>query len=168
MLAATSILKSPAVLALALGLAVAGCAKKDKLPDNSGQLGLNNSGEAPGSPGEFTTTIGDRVFFETDSTILTATARQTLTGQAQWLLRYPNYLITIEGHADERGTREYNLALGARRAAATRDFLASQGVPRSRIRTISFGKERPIAVCNDISCWSQNRRARTALTQPQG
>ena len=169
MLAATSILKSPAILALALGLAVAGCAKKDKLPDNSGQLGLNSGGsEAPGSAGEFTTKIGDRVFFETDSSVLTSTARQTLTGQAQWLIQYPNHPITIEGHADERGTREYNLALGARRAAATRDFLASQGVPRDRIRTISFGKERPIAVCNDISCWSQNRRARTALTAPQG
>jgi peptidoglycan-associated lipoprotein len=172
MLAATSILKSPAFLALAVGLAVAGCAKKEKLPDNSGQLGLNNNNlggaNAPGSPGEFTTQIGDRVFFETDSSILTPTARSTLTRQAQWLLRYPNYPITIEGHADERGTREYNLALGARRAAATRDFLSSQGVPRNRIRTISFGKERPVAVCNDISCWSQNRRARTALTTPQG
>ncbi len=177
MLAATSILKSPAVLALALGLAVAGCAKKEKLPDNSGQLGLNNNNgnlggtggaNAPGSPGEFTSQIGDRVFFETGSSVLTSTARQTLTRQSQWLLRYPNYPITIEGHADERGTREFNLALGARRASATRDFLAAQGVPRNRIRTISFGKERPVAVCNDISCWSQNRRARTALTSPQG
>ena len=168
MLAATSILKSPVFLALALGLAVAGCAKKDKLPDNSGQLGLNSGGATAGSQEQFTTEIGDRVFFETDSSVLTPTARQTLTGQAQWLIQYPNHPITIEGHADERGTREYNLALGARRAAATRDFLASQGVPRDRIRTISFGKERPIAVCNDISCWSQNRRARTALTAPQG
>lgn len=172
MQSAKSILRSPAFLALALGLAVAGCAKKDKLPDNSGQLGLNNGagsgGAAAGSQEQFTTEIGDRVFFETDSSILTSTARQTLSSQAQWLLRYPNHPITIEGHADERGTREYNLALGARRAAATRDFLTSQGVPRSRIRTISFGKERPIAVCNDISCWSQNRRARTALTSPQG
>ena len=171
MLAATSILKSPAVLALALGLAVAGCAKKDKLPDNSGQLGLNNgsgSGAPDGSQQQFTTEIGDRVFFETDSSVLTSTARQTLTSQAQWLIRYPQHPITIEGHADERGTREYNLALGARRAAATRDFLTSQGVPRNRIRTISFGKERPVAVCNDISCWSQNRRARTALSAPQG
>ncbi len=174
MLAATSILKSPAFLALALGLAVAGCAKKDKLPDNSGQLGLNNgvgngSGGAPdGSQQQFTTEIGDRVFFETDSSTLTPQARQVLTGQAQWLIRYPQHPITIEGHADERGTREYNLALGARRAAATRDFLASQGVPRNRIRTISFGKERPVEVCNDISCWSKNRRARTALSAPQG
>lgn len=169
MQSAKSILRSPAFLALAIGLAVAGCAKKEKLPDNSGQLGLNSgSGVAPGSQEEFTTAIGDRVFFETDSSVLTPTARETLSSQAQWLLQYPNYPITIEGHADERGTREYNLALGARRAAATRDFLASQGVPRDRIRTISFGKERPIAVCNDISCWSQNRRARTALTTPQG
>jgi len=168
MLAATSILKSPVFLALAIGLSLAACEKK-KLPDNSGQLGLNNGGgAADGSQEQFTTEIGDRVFFETDSSILTPTARQTLTSQAQWLLRYPQHPITIEGHADERGTREYNLALGARRAAATRDFLASQGVPRNRIRTISFGKERPIAVCNDISCWSQNRRARTALSAPQG
>ncbi len=83
--------------------------------------------------------------------------------QAQWLQQYPNYAITVEGHADERGTREYNIALGARRAAATRDYLASQGVPAGRMRTNSFGKERPVAVCDDISCWSQNRRAVTVL-----
>ena len=164
MLAANSILKSPVVVAMVLGLALAGCAKKDKLPDNSGQLGLN--GAADGSQEQFTTQIGDRVFFETDSSVLTPTARQTLDNQAQWLIRYPNHPITIEGHADERGTREYNLALGARRAAATRDYLVTKGVPRTRIRTISFGKERPVAVCNDISCWSQNRRARTALSAP--
>ncbi|RVI53731.1 OmpA family protein, partial [Sinorhizobium meliloti] len=76
---------------------------------------------------------------------------------------YPNYGITIEGHADERGTREYNLALGARRAAATRDYLVSRGVPGNRMRTISYGKEKPVAVCDDISCWSQNRRAVTVL-----
>lgn len=167
MFAATSILKSPAFIALAVGLALAGCAKKNNLPDNSGQLGLNN-GATPGSQQDFTVNVGDRVFFETDSSILTPVARTTLTKQAQWLLRYPNYPITVEGHADERGTREYNLALGARRAAASRDFLASQGVPVSRIRTISFGKERPVAVCNDISCWSQNRRSVTLLSAPQG
>jgi peptidoglycan-associated lipoprotein len=75
----------------------------------------------------------------------------------------PNYAITIEGHADERGTREYNLALGARRAAATRDYLAQRGIPAQRLKTISYGKERPVAVCDDISCWSQNRRAVTVL-----
>ncbi len=88
---------------------------------------------------------------------------QTLDRQAQWLAQYPNYAITVEGHADERGTREYNLALGARRAAATKDYLASRGVPAQRMKTISYGKERPVAVCDDISCWSQNRRAVTVL-----
>lgn len=165
MFAASSILKSPATIALAVGLALAGCAKKNNLPDNSGQLA---NGATPGSQQDFTVNVGDRVFFETDSSILTPQARATLTKQAQWLVRYPNYPVTVEGHADERGTREYNLALGARRAAATRDFLASQGVPTSRMRTISFGKERPVAVCNDISCWSQNRRAVTVLAAPQG
>ncbi len=157
-------------LPIALMLAVAGCAKKKPIPDNAGQLGLNgtNSGVAgsatPGSTRDFTVNVGDRVFFTTDSTSLTAEARQTLDKQAAWLGRYSSYRITIEGHADERGTREYNLALGARRASSTRDYLSSRGVSRARIKTISFGKERPVAVCNDISCWSQNRRAVTVLT----
>ena len=166
MLASNRISRSPLVVALFMGLALAGCAKKDKLPDNSGQLGLN--GATPGSQQDFTVNVGDRVFFETDSSVLTPTARQTLDRQAQWLLQYPNYPITVEGHADERGTREYNLALGARRAAATRDYLTARGVPSNRMRTISFGKERPVAVCNDISCWSQNRRAVTVLAAPTG
>lgn len=153
-------------LAFGAALALAGCASK-KLPDNANGLGLNN-GATPGSTQDFTVNVGDRVFFETDSSVLTATARGTLDKQAQWLIRYPNYPITIEGHADERGTREYNLALGARRAAATRDYLSARGVPANRIRTISFGKERPVAVCDDISCWSQNRRAVTLLAAPTG
>ena len=77
--------------------------------------------------------------------------------------QYAQYTVTIEGHADERGTREYNIALGARRATTVRDFLARNGISPQRIRTISYGKERPVAVCNDISCWSQNRRAQTVL-----
>ena len=158
MLAATSIIKFPVFLVLALSLAVGGCAKKDKLPDNSGQLGLNSGSEAPGSPGEFTTTIGDRVFFETDSTLLTATARQTLTGQAQWLLRYPNYPITIEGHADERGTREYNMALGERRAVAVARVLMVSGVKSGQIETISYGEEKPAMVGHNRESWAQNRR----------
>ncbi|MEC9342994.1 MAG: peptidoglycan-associated lipoprotein Pal [Pseudomonadota bacterium] len=157
---------SPAKLLLAAGLALmvvlSGCAKQ-KLPDNAGGLGLTAT---PGSQQDFTVNVGDRIFFETDSSSLTTTARTTLDKQAQWLARYSNYPVTVEGHADERGTREYNLALGARRAAATRDYLVSRGVPASRIRTISYGKERPVAVCNDISCWSQNRRAVTLLTAP--
>jgi peptidoglycan-associated lipoprotein len=107
--------------------------------------------------------VGDRIFFDTDSSSIRADAQATLARQAQWLNQYPNYAITVEGHADERGTREYNIALGARRAAATRDFLSSQGVAANRIKTTSFGKERPVAVCDDISCWSQNRRAVTVL-----
>lgn len=165
--AATS--KTTTVLRLTMvvltGLIVASCATK-KLPNNANELGLN--GAAPGTQQDFTVNVGDRIFFETDSTSLTATARATLEKQAQWLQKYTNYPITVEGHADERGTREYNLGLGARRAAATRDFLSARGIARSRIRTISFGKERPVAVCNDISCWSQNRRAVTLLAAPTG
>ena len=86
-----------------------------------------------------------------------------LDKQAQWLRRYNRYAFTVEGHADERGTREYNIALGARRAQAVRDYLTSRGVEANRMRTISYGKERPVAVCNDISCWSQNRRSVTVL-----
>ena len=141
---------------------ITGCAKKTPLPDNSAQLGLNNAA-TPGSAQDFTVNVGDRVFFQTDSTTLTADSRATLDKQAVWLNKYSQYQITLEGHADERGTREYNLALGARRAAATRDYLVSRGVSRGRLKTISFGKERPVAVCNDISCWSQNRRAVTVL-----
>ncbi len=117
----------------------------------------------PGSQQDFVVNVGDRVFFETDQTDLTAQARDTLDKQAQWLSQYGNYSFTIEGHADERGTREYNIALGARRAQAVRDYLASRGIHPGRMRTISYGKERPVAVCNDISCWSQNRRAVTVL-----
>ena len=95
---------------------------------------------------------------------LTPQARATLDKQAQWLTNYVQYSqFTIEGHADERGTREYNIALGARRAQAVRDYLTSRGIQQQRMRTISYGKERPVAVCNDISCWSQNRRAVTVL-----
>ena len=107
--------------------------------------------------------VGDRVFFETDSSELTPNARATLDKQATWLAQYSQYNFTIEGHADERGTREYNIALGARRAQAVREYLTARGINGSRMRTISYGKERPVAICNDISCWSQNRRAVTVL-----
>lgn len=117
----------------------------------------------PGSGQDFVVNVGDRVFFEEDKSTLNAQAQATLDKQAQWLNSFGKYTITIEGHADERGTRQYNIALGARRAAATRDFLVSRGVAATRIKTISYGKERPVAVCNDNSCWSQNRRAVTVL-----
>lgn len=155
--------KLAVILPIAAILAIAGCAKKKPLPDNAAQLGLNNNGATPGTTQDFTVNVGDRVFFTTDSSTLTAEARQTLDKQSVWLNKYSQFGITIEGHADERGTREYNLALGARRAAATKDYLASRGVNRGRIKTISFGKERPVEVCNNISCWSKNRRAVTIL-----
>ena len=155
---------SPAFIAVAVGLALAGCAKKP-VPNNPADLGLNGGAgvATPGSPQDFTVNVGDRIYFDTDSSAIRADAQATLARQAQWLNQYPNYAITVEGHADERGTREYNLALGARRAAATKAYLSSQGVAANRIRTISYGKERPVAVCDDISCWSQNRRAVTVL-----
>jgi peptidoglycan-associated lipoprotein len=147
-----------AVLAAALG--VAACANN---PAENAQA--NAAGMAtPGSQQDFVVNVGDRVFFETDSSDLSPQARTTLDKQAQWLNNYQQYAqFTIEGHADERGTREYNIALGARRAQAVRDYLISRGIAASRMHTISYGKERPVAVCNDISCWSQNRRAVTVL-----
>jgi peptidoglycan-associated lipoprotein len=120
---------------------------------------------APGSQQDFVVNVGDRVFFDTDSSELSEQARATLDKQAQWLNNYSRYAFTIEGHADERGTREYNIALGARRAQTVREYLTSRGVAAQRMHTISYGKERPVAVCNDISCWSQNRRAVTVLNQ---
>ena len=154
--------KNPMVLALVAGLALAGCASK-KVPNNAADLGLGANSATPGSSQDFTLNVGDRIFFDTASSAIRADAQQTLTRQAQWLNQYGNYAITIEGHADERGTREYNIALGARRAAATRDFLVARGVPATRLRTLSYGKERPVAVCDDSSCQTQNRRAVTVL-----
>ena len=153
--------RNPAMLVLFAALTLAGCASKKTLPNNAADLGLNNV--TPGSQQEFTVSVGDRIFFDTDSSVIRPDAAATLEKQAQWLNQYQSYQITIEGHADERGTREYNLALGARRAAATRDYLVSRGVSGQRLNTISYGKERPVAVCDDISCWSQNRRAVTVL-----
>jgi peptidoglycan-associated lipoprotein len=107
--------------------------------------------------------VGDRVFFETDSSDLTPTAIAVLDKQAQWLGRYPRYTFLVEGHADERGTRDYNYSLSGRRAQTVREYLGSRGVDAGRLRTVPYGKERPVAVCDDISCWSQNRRAVTVL-----
>ena len=122
---------------------------------------------APGSAEDFAQNVGDRVFFESDSSDLTPKSQATLDRQVAWLQRYDRGPFTVEGHADERGTREYNFALGARRAEAAKQYLIARGIPASRIRTISYGKERPVAVCNDISCWSQNRRAVTVITGGQ-
>ncbi len=144
------------------GLALGACASTP--PTDTAAAGFGAGGAAtPGSAQDFVVNVGDRVFFESDSTDLTSTATATLDKQSQWLARYPRYTFTIEGHADERGTREYNFSLGARRAQSVRDYLTSKGIPASRMRTVSYGKERPVSVCNDISCWSQNRRAVTLL-----
>jgi peptidoglycan-associated lipoprotein len=157
-----SIARNPVVAVLFVTLAIAGCGgNKNKIPNDAAGLGLNAA--TPGSAQDFTVNVGDRIFFDTDSTSIRADAQATLDRQAQWLAKYPNYAITVEGHADERGTREYNLALGARRAASTKEYLSSRGIPASNIKTISYGKEKPVAVCDDISCWSQNRRAVTVL-----
>jgi peptidoglycan-associated lipoprotein len=117
----------------------------------------------PGSVGDFRQNVGDRVFFDTDSSTVREDGRQTLNRQAEWLKKYGNYQITIEGHCDERGTREYNLALGERRANAARQYLIAQGIPASRLKTVSYGKERPDPVGSDEAAWSRNRRAVTAL-----
>ena len=152
----------PSIAMIALTLMVAACARNPT--GDPGGLGLGvGAAASPGTAQDFVVNVGDRVFFETDSSALTPQSRATLDKQAQWLNQYTRYTFTIEGHADERGTREYNIALGAQRATATRDYLVSRGVAANRMRTISYGKERPVAVCNDISCWSQNRRAVTVL-----
>lgn len=150
-------------LAAVLGLALAISACANQAADNAGGAGGAGAAATPGSQQDFVVNVGDRVFFETDQTELNAAARAILDKQAQWLTNYGQYSFTIEGHADERGTREYNIALGARRAQSTRDYLISRGIQAGRMKTISYGKERPVAVCNDISCWSQNRRAVTVL-----
>jgi peptidoglycan-associated lipoprotein len=145
-------------------LVVSACARKDPA-----ELVARVGGAAtPGSAQEFMANVGDRVWFMVDQSELTSEARGTLDRQAQWLQRYPAYRILIEGHADERGTREYNLALGARRSTTVRNYLASRGINPSRMRTISYGKERPAQACDDESCWTQNRRAVTVIDIARG
>jgi peptidoglycan-associated lipoprotein len=159
-------LKCAAVLGAAL--AVTACAKTPTEDPNALASYSGGAGAAaPGSPRDFAVNIGDRVFFESDSSELTSTAQATLDKQARWLQQYARFNFTVEGHADERGTREYNFALGARRAEAAKNYLVARGIPGARIHTVSYGKERPVAVCNDISCWSQNRRAVTVLAVGQ-
>jgi peptidoglycan-associated lipoprotein len=150
-------------------LALAACSKKNT-PDleagggAGGGIGAGASNVAPGSTEDFSTNVGDRIYFLVDQTDLTPEGRETLTRQAQWLGQYPGVTIQVEGHADERGTREYNISLSARRATNSRNFLISQGVNGSRISSIAYGKERPAQLCDAEECWSQNRRAVTVIT----
>jgi peptidoglycan-associated lipoprotein len=117
----------------------------------------------PGSVADFRQNVGDRVFFDTDQSGIREDGRQTLTRQAEWLKKYTNYQITVEGHCDERGTREYNFALGERRANAAKQYLVAQGIPAARIRTVSLGKENPDPPGSDEGSWARNRRAVTVL-----
>jgi peptidoglycan-associated lipoprotein len=152
-------------------LLLAACAQEPEAtsalgPGDGGAFGTGAGAGGTADPRSaefFTTTVGDRVFFDTDSSDLDPVATATLARQAQWLAENPAVTVTIEGHADERGTREYNLALGARRAQSARDFLAAQGVSPGRMTTVSFGKERPVAPGSDPASWAQNRRAVTVV-----
>jgi peptidoglycan-associated lipoprotein len=156
------------VLALFCALALAACSKKNGANLEAGLgagSGLSGSeAQVPGSAADFSTNVGDRVLFAMDQSGLSPEARETLLKQATWLQQYPEISIQVEGHADERGTREYNISLSARRATAVRNFLISQGISEDRIASIAYGKERPATFCDEEECWSQNRRAVTVIT----
>lgn len=165
------ILVAPVV---ALGIGLAGCAKKPpaSLPPEPGASTTTTTpdttppGPVPGSQEDFVASVmSDTVHFGTDLYNIDGTSQQILASQAQWLAKYPNKSITIEGHCDERGTREYNLALGERRANAAKNYLVGLGVSPARISTVSYGKERPIALGSDEASWAQNRRAVTITIQ---
>jgi peptidoglycan-associated lipoprotein len=143
-------------------LALAACSKKNT-PDL--EAGTGGAGSArPGSEQDFATNVGDRIYFVVDQSDLTPEGQETLSKQAQWLQQYKGVSVQVEGHSDERGTREYNIALSARRATAAREFLIQQGVSAKRISSIAYGKERPAALCDAEECYQQNRRAVTVIT----
>lgn len=145
-----------------LTIALAACGKNATTSTDS-ILGGGSSEEAASQEGYLTKNVLDRVFFETDQSSLSEDARNVLRSQASWLKSNSSMSVVIEGHADERGTRDYNLALGARRATAVRDALISFGVSGGQIATISYGKERPVSLCSEDRCWSKNRRAVTTI-----
>ena len=171
-------MRSILVVTLAAATLLSACTNPDRLgadgaatgPDGQALAGgvVPGSASDPTSAAYFQETIGDRVLFAVDQSTLSAEGRTVLARQAQWLQQNPTFTVVIEGHADEQGTREYNLALGARRAAAAQEFLVSQGVPATRLRTVTYGKERPIAVCSTEECYQQNRRAVTVLAGSTG
>ena len=167
-----------AAILLASTALVAGCGKKkvEQLPPvaegTEGETVTDpNAGAGqivPGSQEDFLANVGefgDRIFFDTDRFNVDTEDQTTLQRQAQWLTRYPNTRITVEGHADERGTRDYNLALGERRANSAKNYLTSVGVDAARVQTVSYGKERPQAMGSDEQAWAQNRRAVTVTVQ---
>jgi peptidoglycan-associated lipoprotein len=146
---------------VAVLILVAGCATPPPPPPGAAPMAPMASGTgagyAPGSQQDLAATAGDRVFFAYDRSDISSEGQQILQRQAEWLKRYPNVAVTIEGHCDERGTREYNLALGERRASAVKNVLVALGVPAARVSTISYGKERPIVVGSTEESWAQNR-----------
>ncbi|MDX1780948.1 MAG: peptidoglycan-associated lipoprotein Pal [Thalassovita sp.] len=150
-------------------LGLAACTDGGRFGDdvylNGGGAGMaDGSASDPASPLYFQQAVGDRVFFAVDQSTLGDDARLTLDGQAEWLLANADYTAIVEGHADEQGTREYNLALGARRANAVQEYLISRGVPASRLKVVSYGKERPIEICSEEVCYAKNRRAVTIIS----
>ena len=176
----------PKVLLLIAALGLAACNNPNRYgaggagadgAGGAGAGGLGGDGVAttglgdpnnPASVAYFNQTVGDRVLFVVDQSTLSDQGRSILNGQAGWLKANPDYAIIIEGHADEQGTRDYNIALGARRADSVKNYLIAQGISGSRMQTVSYGKERPIAVCSDEGCYSQNRRAVTVLSLGAG
>jgi peptidoglycan-associated lipoprotein len=159
--------------AIAAALVVAGCASKPKPapeapppapPPAASTQSQVESTVVPGSVQDFRVNVGDTVHFDYDKFAVTSEDRDILQRQAAWLQKYSQVRVTVEGHCDERGTREYNLALGARRANAVKEYLVSLGVSSARVDTISYGKERPICTESNESCWGQNRRGVTTIT----
>lgn len=166
-------MKKITLVTMLIGAVALSACSKNKFDNGTG---LNTGADStvagsvndPTSAAYFNQTIGDRILFEVDQSTLNATAQATLTQQAQWMTTNTSYSAIIEGHADEQGTREYNVALGARRASAVQNYLIEQGVAPNRLKTVSYGKERPLAICSDESCYAQNRRAVTVLTTAAG
>lgn len=170
-----TVLNRRVAVAFAAVLTLAGCAGQDGLFGANGAGGAGGAGgiasgsiSDPTSPAYFQQAVGDRVLFAVDQSTLTDEARIILDQQAQWLSQNGAYTAIVEGHADEQGTREYNLALGARRASAVRDYLVDRGVADSRLSTVTYGKERPLEICSNESCYAQNRRAVTVLSAGAG
>ncbi len=143
----------------------AGGSGQPAVSSTQGSAQAERVGPVPGSKEDFVVNVGDRVFFDFDKYDITPEAQGVLKKQAAWLSVYPNVIVTVEGHCDERGTREYNLALGERRANAVKDYLSALGIARTRVKTISYGKERPVALGHDDAAWSQNRRGVTMLSE---
>jgi peptidoglycan-associated lipoprotein len=158
--------KNMRVRMLGLLAAVALLAACESAPETTGQAtgagaatpAAQPAGPRPGSNEDLRANVGDRIFFDTDKSDIKPEARRTLERQAEWLKKYPNVTVTVEGHCDERGTREYNLALGERRANAAKNVLVALGIPANRVTTISYGKERPAVVGSNEQAWAQNRR----------